>query len=386
MTMPVIWFWQLIVSPHMAGLAVALAALGCDVTYVAASEMSGERALQGWESPPMHGVHLVLIKSKAEAEVLLDRADPRAIHICQGLRGNGYISKVQRAIARRCFRQVIVMETVDDSGALGGLKRIEYSRLVACRATATEAMLTIGHEACDWVVKRGVPRERAFPFAYFIPRPTPPVEGGTRLGVSKAFRFIFVGQLVEGKRVGLLVDALSKVSKHAFELSIVGAGPLESKLHAQIDRLPALAGKVHWLGRRAIGDVPIEIAAADCLVLPSRHDGWGVVVSEALLVGTPAICSDACGSAGVVLASGAGGVFRSESPAELSVLLERALSLGRVTQQRRSEVAEWASCLTSQAGAEYLLQVIAYTEGAGCRPSSPWAQTRANSAERIRAN
>lgn len=49
------------------------------------------------------------------------------------------------------------------------------------------------------------------------------------------------------------------------------------------------------------------MARADVLVLPSWHDGWGAVVSEALMAGTPAIASDACGSAGVVRASGVGG-------------------------------------------------------------------------------
>ena len=38
-----IWFWQLIVSPHMAGLAKALAESGHSVTFVAQNEMSADR-------------------------------------------------------------------------------------------------------------------------------------------------------------------------------------------------------------------------------------------------------------------------------------------------------------------------------------------------------
>jgi hypothetical protein len=56
-------------------------------------------------------------------------------------------------------------------------------------------------------------------------------------------------------------------------------------------------------------EVPRAMAQADCLVLPSIHDGWGAVASESLMVGTPVVCSDACGVAGVVQASGVGGVF-----------------------------------------------------------------------------
>ena len=53
------------------------------------------------------------------------------------------------------------------------------------------------------------------------------------------------------------------------------------------------------------------INVADCLVLPSKHDGWGTVVSEALISGVPAICSDTCGVAEVVKLSNYGGVFKS---------------------------------------------------------------------------
>ena len=42
------------------------------------------------------------------------------------------------------------------------------------------------------------------------------------------------------------------------------------------------------------------IYQADNLVLPSSHDGWGAVTTEALMVGTPVICSDTCGSSLIV--------------------------------------------------------------------------------------
>ena len=44
------------------------------------------------------------------------------------------------------------------------------------------------------------------------------------------------------------------------------------------------------------------------------------------MVGTPVICSDACGSAGVVHASGVGGVFRSSDHCALTAELAVAFS------------------------------------------------------------
>ena len=51
------------------------------------------------------------------------------------------------------------------------------------------------------------------------------------------------------------------------------------------------------------------INQVDCLSASSYHDGWGAVVSEALLIGIPVICSDTCGSSVIVKASGFGGIF-----------------------------------------------------------------------------
>ena len=86
-----------------------------------------------------------------------------------------------------------------------------------------------------------------------------------------------------------------------------------------------------------MNDIPHLMSSADCLILPSRHDGWGAVVSEALMVGTPVICSDACGSAGVVHASGVGGVFRSGDHCALTAELAVA-SAGYLQPEARKDL------------------------------------------------
>ena len=43
--------------------------------------------------------------------------------------------------------------------------------------------------------------------------------------------------------------------------------------------------------------IPSVFAEADVFCLPSRHDGWGVVVNEALGAGLPIVASDGVGAA-----------------------------------------------------------------------------------------
>lgn len=111
---------------------------------------------------------------------------------------------------------------------------------------------------------------------------------------------------------------------------------------------------------------------ADCLVLPSRYDGWGAVVSEALMAGTPVICSDRCGAVEVVYASKVGGVFPADNLDALIDMLARQYALGVQTTASRKGLAEWARCLGANAGALYLAQLLDYPSGSGNRLCPPW--------------
>jgi glycosyltransferase involved in cell wall biosynthesis len=96
------------------------------------------------------------------------------------------------------------------------------------------------------------------------------------------------------------------------------------------------------------------------------------VVSEALMAGTPVICSDTCGSAGVVRASGYGDVFRSGDRDELMLLLKAIISAGHLSSAERDSLVGWAECLGGDAGAAYLLQILDHVEGRTRRPLPPW--------------
>ena len=371
LAMTEVWFWQTVVSPHMQGLASELAERGRTTVYVAEQPMSDDRARQGWTPPALGAARLELVPSAESVRALVDAAPSDSVHLCQGIRGNGLVGVAQQALARRRLAQWVVMETVDDEGVRGMLKRSVYSGLFWHGRKMLAGVLATGRHTPDWVVARGMPRERVFPFAYFLPdRPLPPVAKRSEGGPYGPYRIAFGGQLIGRKRVDLLITAVAQLPSPDVELVIIGTGPLEHELRAQADAL--IPGRVHWLGRLPIEAVPQELAKADCLVLPSRHDGWGAVVSEALMVGTPAVCSDACGSSEVVLASGVGGVFPSGDVHALTTLLAQMVEQGRVTSEQRRELANWAIALGARAGAQYLLSILDHVEGRGGRPVPPW--------------
>lgn len=365
-----VWFWQRIVSPHMAGLAAALASIGHDVTYVAEQEMSADRAEQGWQAPSLGSARLLFASTPEAMRGTVRAAPAKSIHICQGFRGNGLVGAAREALALRGLRQWVIMETVDDAGWRGIPKRLEYRRLIRRWHPHLEGVFAIGHATPGWLVKRGMPAKKIFPFAYFLPDRQ--FLQMPRFETTAPFRFLFAGRLIELKRIALLLEALAKLKDRPFELAVVGSGPLEGSLRMMASRL--LPGRVCWLGQRPIDEIPMLMADADCLVLPSRHDGWGAVVSEALMAGTPAICSDACGAAGIVRASGYGDVFRTGDAAGLSALLHHMLIQGCPEPDYRRKLAVWARCLGATAGAEYLDAILTHQAlmGITTRPCAPW--------------
>lgn len=366
-TVEKVWFWQLIVSPHMAGLAKELAELEVDVVYVAQREMSEDRAKQGWEAPPLGKAELKIASTTETAKEIAVTAPSDAIHICQGIRGNGQIKEVQKTLSKLKRKQWVVMETVDDSGWRGVGKRLIYSYLFRRMRQCLQGVLATGRLTPHWVVARGVDKFKVFPFAYFLPETsstTPPVKRG-----SNRFRLLFVGQFIELKRLGFLVDAIASIKRDDVEFAVIGSGPLEDELRSHAES--QLPGRVEWIGRLPINDVRQQMVSSDCLVLPSRHDGWGAVVSEALMAGTPVICSDNCGSADVVIASQEGGVFTTNSMHSLSKKLCFVLRKGRVSDSRRNRIADWANCLGARSGAAYLKSILELTDDVGSESIDP---------------
>lgn len=349
-----VFFWQRIVTPHMAYLAEATAQTGIAVTYVANQKMSTLRKSMGWKQPKLKYAKLLIAADVNSIKTIVKSASAYSIHICQGLRNNGLVGVAQVFIRELALSQWIIMETIDDSGLTGLFKRILYRILLLKNKNNIKGILAIGWQTNNWISKRGFSKDRIFPFGYYLQDSISKVKKIDKSPSS--FRFIFVGQLIHRKRLDLLIRSLALFLSNDFNLIVIGDGPKRKKLEEMANEL--IPGRVIWLGQVSMDEIPQQIVNSDCLVLPSRFDGWGAVVSEALMVGTPVICSDACGSAGVALASGFGGVFPVDDVNEFNNLIDMKLRKGVVIDNDRQKLKKWAKCLGVKYGAKYLSEII----------------------------
>lgn len=98
------------------------------------------------------------------------------------------------------------------------------------------------------------------------------------------------GRLIEQKGFDLLIEAVSRLPADLRpHLWILGEGPLRSKLQRQAQRL-GLNNRL-WLAGHQPDPRPY-MSLADLFVLPSRWEGFGNVLVEAMACGTPVVASD----------------------------------------------------------------------------------------------
>lgn len=104
-------------------------------------------------------------------------------------------------------------------------------------------------------------------------------------------KFLFVGRLTRLKGLDVALRALEGLREYSWTLDVVGDGAQRQELEA-LSRSLGLTDRVMFCGARSKPEVEEFMAKSSCLVFPSRSEGMGLVVLEALSIGLPVIASD----------------------------------------------------------------------------------------------
>ena len=118
---------------------------------------------------------------------------------------------------------------------------------------------------------------------------------------------IFCGQMIARKGVDLLLNAFSRIIANGLEAKLLLVGREAELPQMMSDLPPKVCDRIAYAGFQAPEALPEFFRQADIFVLPSRYDGWGVVVNQALGAGLPIICSDAVGAATDLVEQGKNG-------------------------------------------------------------------------------
>ena len=103
---------------------------------------------------------------------------------------------------------------------------------------------------------------------------------------------LFLGRIHRKKGIDLLLKAFGELASG--DERLVLAGPNEDGVHAdELKRLgKPFADRVTWAGMLRGDQKWGALRVADALILPSHQENFGMVVAEALAVGTPVLLTD----------------------------------------------------------------------------------------------
>lgn len=195
-----------------------------------------------------------------------------------------------------------------------------------------DAVITVGERLKQDVVgKFGVKGENVHVMSMGVNtetfHPMPKEEARKELGIpSNEKLLLFVGNMIEAKGVLDLVDAFDIVRKKHPEaaLHLIGSSKDERFMETVAKRLLSKDVRISHQEPLPQKRIAKWIAAADVFVLPSHHEGFGLVALEAMAIGTTVVGSDV-GGLSFLLGNEAGILVEPKNPGSLANGLKQAL-------------------------------------------------------------
>lgn len=246
-----------------------------------------EESLKRWPIPGRGELRQWVrgLQARARAHVFdraLDRGRPDVVLLSSnhGL----HLTLLAQLRARRSFPLVVVPQMHDEHPDW------EREATLGALACASAVAANTADEAQRLVERYGVPREAVVVTGCGTDPPAAPAPW------PRAERVLYLGRIDDQKGIDTLLLAMRQVwrARPGARLVVAGARcPSSARVEGWIAALPA--------DERARVDAPRDLteeakdallATARCLVLPSRHESFGIVVAEAWGHGTPVVALD----------------------------------------------------------------------------------------------
>jgi glycosyltransferase involved in cell wall biosynthesis len=176
-------------------------------------------------------------------------------------------------------------------------------------------------------------------------------------GTASGGALLSVAAVIPGKGHDVLLDALAMLNGRPWHCLCVGSLERDPGFAERLRRRAlngGIDGRVRFAGPRTGADLARSYRAADLLVLPSRGETYGMVVTEALARGLPVVASEV-GGVPEALGQGADGIrpgllVPPDDPDALGDALRAWLEdadlrrrLRRAARERRESLSRWST-------------------------------------------
>ena len=170
--------------------------------------------------------------------------------------------------------------------------------------------------------------------------------------ITEKLKVLYVGSFSDRKNVVAMFSILSQKSE--LELGLVGDGEKRTLIETMNKEAKA---KVILYGMQPMNRISEIMQQYDVLVLPSKHDGWGAVVNEALTMGLYVVTSNHCGASYLLKDRQQGIVFNLESSSSLNNVIDTCIANRDWIRKTVNERIAWSKDhISCKAVAHYFMQ------------------------------
>jgi glycosyltransferase involved in cell wall biosynthesis len=329
----------------------------------------------GWFSPNWGKVNVIAgINDVRAIKNMINQSANESIHIIGGVKGYRIGNIALNYCLHNKLRVGLLTEGFDPRGVKGLIRKSLTILDHKIWGSDLQFLFAMGKNGVKWYTKCGFSFSKVFTHAYLTEKPYENLTSQSNL-LSNDFGLVFLGQCIPRKGVDIVIRALKYLSKLHWHLTIIGDGPakktwqklvMDLNMESQIKFLPAMPNN------QALS----LVAEKDCLILPSRFDGWGAVVNEALMRGVPVICSDACGASDLLQQKKCGNVFKSGSLENLVELLGEKITAGKKTNEISENIRQWSRCIEGDQVVIYTESLFSHLYNGGKLPIPPWYEAK----------
>jgi len=349
------------------------------VYFIVDSDFRAERKLALWERGGYGNAIVIKLFEKENPDEYISQlfeSHKSAIHIV-----NGFYSKIEKRIRTYlCRPQVKVVFSSERPVCIGGLTekfirkvyhffRYNYIRIVYSKYV--KVLLPLGDVGCRAFRSYGWPMEKLFPFMYNPELPTIDL-GASRIGSRTSqdtIRFIYVGRFsYRTKGVDILMKSIQRITGN-WHLDMVGG--YGDKKEEVIEWCQS-HNQVSFLGTWDSASVPFKLLDYDIVLVPTRFDGWNLLINEAINSGVGVITTDEAVSDEVITNSGCGIVVDC-SPQRFSEAMQRVINDTSLIRKWHDLASTYRTLIASETVGKYLIDILDYSfYGNPIKPQKPW--------------
>ena len=356
-------FWQNCLSPHQLPYIVHLLddKRVDEVDVITDEKISEERKKMGWDLttyPGLEKCKVIIHPNDSDIHYILSKRESDSIHFFSGINAYPFISRVLRISLYYKIKRALITEKPNTfkfgfaNAKPLWMHKIRFLLKDKKYANHIDYVFAMGEDAVKYFrsVHKGW---KVFPFLYC----TRDIDMVHPIHKNNIINIVYIGTLSWWKNPLIILKAIKTIEHQNVNITYVGDGPLRKTLEQYIQKNKL--NNVNILGYKKSSQIDSILEEQDILILPSKYDGWGAVVNEALTSGLYIICSDNVGAKELLLCNQNGQIFKNNNSKQLAAIIEKCILNRDLVLRNRENRIKWSKqCISGKVVSKYLIDCL----------------------------